>query len=85
MNFVNTLVEEHPSVILYEASDIKDEILKMDEVKKAIYYDENQSATIENNSYKVFVSESFENLANDLCYEGRNPKNENESAIYIRR
>lgn len=81
MNFVNTLVEEHPSVILYDASDIKDEILKMDEVKKAIYYDENQSATIENNSYKVFVSESFENLANDLCYEGRNPKNENEIAI----
>ena len=81
MNFVNTLVEEHPSVILYDASDIKDEILKMDEVKNAIYYDENQSATIENNSYKVFVSESFENLANDLCYEGRNPKNENEIAI----
>lgn len=81
MNFVNTLVEEHPSVILYDASDIKDEILKMDEVKNAIYYDENQSATIENNSYKVFVAESFENLANDLCYEGRNPKNENEIAI----
>ena len=81
MNFVNTLVEEHPSVILYDASDIKDEILKMDEVKNAIYYDENQSATIENNSYKVFVSESFQNLANDLCYEGRNPKNENEIAI----
>ena len=53
----------------------------MDEVKNAIYYDENQSATIENNSYKVFVSESFQNLANDLCYEGRNPKNENEIAI----
>ena len=81
MNFVNTLVEEHPSVILYTSKDIKKEILDMNEVEKAIYYDENGSAIIGENSYKVFISETFENLANDLCFEGRNPQNHDEIAI----
>lgn len=81
MNFIDTLVEEHPSIVITTESDLKDEINSMDGVKQAIYYDENGSVNLSDNTYKTFVSESFDNLANDLCYEGRNPSNESEIAI----
>ena len=81
INFINTLVEEYPSVVVNSDIDIKDEILKNNKVKKALYYDENVSINLEEISYKTFVAETFENLANDLCYEGRNPENSSEIAI----
>ena len=81
INFINTLVEEHPSIVITQNSDIKDELKKYDNVKNVIYYDENQSINYKDNSYKTFVSETYMNLANDLCYEGKNPINENEISV----
>lgn len=81
INFINTLVEEHPSVIVEANKDLRYEIKNEDNVKNAIYYDENTTLNYKDNSYKTFVAENFETLSNDLCYEGTNPKNSNEVGI----
>lgn len=81
INFINTLVEEHPSVVISANQDLRDEIKKESNVKNALYYDENVTLNYKDNSYKTFVADNFNNLANDLCYEGSNPKNEMEVAI----
>lgn len=81
INFINTLVEEHPSVIVSSTKDLRDEIKNQDNVKNVLYYDENVTLNYKDNSYKTFVAENFDNLGNDLCYEGSNPKNSNEVAI----
>lgn len=80
-NFINTLVEEHPSVVITQKNDIKEQIKKYDNVKNIIYYDEMQTINYENNSYKTFVSETYKDLENDLCYEGKNPSEANEIAV----
>ena len=59
MNFVNTLVEEHPDVIVNVNKDIKDSIKNIDNVKNVIYYDDSKSIIYKGNSYKVFISENF--------------------------
>lgn len=81
INFINTLVEEHPTVIVSSTKDLRDEIKNQDNVKNVVYYDENVTLNYKDNSYKTFVAENFDNLGNDLCYEGSNPKNSNEVAI----
>ena len=81
MNFINTLVEEHPSVVVSTDADIEEELEKLDHVEQAIYYDEQCSVSYRDDSYKTFVSETFEYLANDLCYEGSNPGSDREVAV----
>lgn len=81
LNFINTLVEEHPTVVVTTTKDIKEEINKFTNVKNVIYYDENVTVNFKDNSYKTLVAENFDNLANNLCYEGVNPKNSNEIAV----
>lgn len=81
INFINTLVEEHPSVIITANNDIRDDLKEYDNVKNVIYYDETQTINFEDNSYKTFVAENYKDLANDLCYEGRNPNNADEIAV----
>ncbi len=80
-NFINTLVEEHPSVIVSSNRDLRDELSREKNVKNVIYYDENASLNYKGNSYKTFVAENYNMLANNLCYEGVNPKNQDEIAI----
>lgn len=81
INFVNTLVEEHPSVVIASNIDLRNEIKENANVKNVIYYDENATINYNDNSYKTFVAEDFKTLANDLCYEGSNPKEKMEVAI----
>lgn len=81
INFINTLVEEHPSVVVVSTKDLRNEIKSQDNVKNVLYYDENVTLNYKDNSYKTFVAENFDNLGNDLCYEGSNPQNSNEVAI----
>lgn len=81
INFINTLVEEHPSVIISSNKDLREELKEQDNVKNILYYDENATLNYKDNSYKTFVAESFETLSNDLCYKGNNPVNDNEVAI----
>lgn len=81
LNFINLLSEEHPSVIVSTDTDFRDEFMKMDNVKNVIYYSEEGSAVIEDLSYPALIAENFDNLSNDLCYEGTNPKTDNEVTI----
>ncbi|MCM1156423.1 MAG: ABC transporter permease [Roseburia sp.] len=83
-NFTSTLSEETPEIIL----QVKPE--RMQEVKKALEGEEQVEKTLEyvvdtvsvgNGSFRAFVCEDFQMVANDLCYEGRNPLNDNEIAI----
>lgn len=80
-NFVDTLVEEYPNVAMLTSSDIKVAASKMNGVKSVIYYDENGSITYKDNLIKVFVADDFNNVQNDICYEGKNPQSENEIAV----
>lgn len=50
-------------------------------IKNIIYYDENGSVNYIDNSYKTFVANTFDSLANDLCYEDTNQKSELEISI----
>lgn len=81
INFINTLVEEHPSVVISSNLDLRNEFEAQDNVKNVIYYDENVTLNYKDNSYKTFVAENFKDLSNDLCYKGKNPVNSNEVAI----
>ena len=82
INFINTLVEEHPSVVISVInSDIKHELKEYENVKNVIYYDEMQTINYNDSSYKTFVSETYNDLANDLCYEGNNPSKSDEIAV----
>lgn len=81
INFINTLVEEHPSVVISSKIDLRNELETLDNVKNVIYYDENVTLNYKDNSYKTFVAENFKDLSNDLCYKGKNPVNSNEVAI----
>lgn len=81
INFINTLVEEHPSVVISSNKDLKEELKSQNNVKDILYYDENTTLNYKDNSYKTFVAENFETLSNDLCYKGNNPTNSNEVAI----
>lgn len=81
INFINTLVEEHPSVVISSKIDLRSELETQNNVKNVIYYDENVALNYNDNSYKTFVAENFNDLSNNLCYEGKNPVNSNEVAI----
>lgn len=81
MNFIDTLVEEHPNVAIVVNKDIKDNLSNISDVRNVIYYDENASITYKDNLYKVFVADDFKNVSNDICYEGANPNNEFEIAV----
>ncbi len=81
INFINTLVEEHPSVVVSSNKDWREDLKTQYNVKNVLYYDENVMTNYNDNSYKTFVAESFEKLSNDLCYEGSNPKTKFEVAI----
>ncbi len=81
INFINTLVEEHPSVVISSNLDLRKKFETQENVKSVIYYDENVTLNYKDNSYKTFVAENFKDLSNDLCYKGKNPINSNEVAI----
>lgn len=81
INFINTLVEEHPSVIISSNLDLRNDIKAQDNVNDVLYYDENATLNYKDNSYKTFVAENFNNLSNNLCYKGNNPTNNSEVAI----
>lgn len=81
LNFVNTLVEEHPDVAIVVKEDIKKDIIDMKGVEHVIYYDEHASLSTYGNIYTTFVAESYAHLENDICYEGENPKSKHEIAV----
>ncbi|MBQ3513221.1 MAG: FtsX-like permease family protein [Lachnospiraceae bacterium] len=83
-HFLKTLSEETPDVIIKikeeSRNEIKNTLLKNQKVEQVLFYG-TETIKLENDSTKVFVCEDFSKVKNDLCYEGRNPENENEIAL----
>ncbi len=83
-NFMNTISEETPSVIFTAREN------KMPELKELLQGDSRVKLVLEYSSAPVsyadgsltaFVCEDFKRTANDICYEGRSPSDENEIAV----
>lgn len=83
-NFTRTLSEETPSVILRVSGDniepLKDELSRQPQVEKVLEYDAG-TVNVESGNATAFICEDFSRVSNDLCYRGRNPKNEHEIAL----
>lgn len=83
-NFMSTLSEESPDII-FQAAQENGETLKYalkedSRVNKALTYS-TETVEYEDGSITAFICEDFAMVSNDLCYEGRNPRKENEIAI----
>lgn len=83
-NFLKTLSEETPDVMLQVSMDnknaLKNTLLENSKVRQVLSYGI-ESIKLENDSTTVFVCEDFSKVKNDLCYEGRNPETELEIAM----
>ena len=79
-NFVTTLSEELPTVKVSSNSITKEEIASIENVEEAIYYT-NETIKIKEDTITAFISDNYDNVKNDLIYEGRNPTADNEIAI----
>lgn len=80
-NFMTTLFEESPDVVLQVKEDSVKEDLKNDtQVEKVLEYSTKNVKTSKG-SVTTFVCEDFSEVSNDLCYKGRNPKKETEIAV----
>lgn len=83
-NFTSTLSEELPEIILQIKPDsmqnVKNDLAYEEQIKKALEYSVD-TVNVKNGSIKAFICEDFRAVANDLCYEGRNPQKDNEIAI----
>lgn len=80
-NFMTTLFEESPDVVLQVKEDSVKEDLKNDtKVEKVLEYSVKNVKTSKG-SVTAFVCEDFSEVSNDLCYKGRNPQNETEIAV----
>lgn len=84
-NFLNTISEETPSVI-FTANDAN----SLDELKTTLQDDKNVNKVFEYSSKPVsyedgsitcIVCEDFSLVKNNICYEGRNPEENDEIAI----
>jgi putative ABC transport system permease protein len=56
------------------------EIQEMEDVNKALYYDF-RPVMCDNEYLAVYVTENFDILENNKCYQGRNPIHDNEVAL----
>ena len=83
-NFMNTLLEESPSVIFMAQND------KMSELKDVLQGDGRVKLVLEyvsapvsyaDGSLTAFVCEDFGKVTNDICYQGRSPAGEDEIAV----
>lgn len=83
-NFMNTLSEEMPEVIIKpeaEYEDILTEKLEDDSrVTKVLRY-MTETVEIKEGTITAFICEDYSKVTNDLCYEGRNPESEDEIAL----
>ncbi|WP_313131538.1 ABC transporter permease [Anaerocolumna sp.] len=80
-NFMTTLLEETPDVVLQTNEESVRMGLKKDaQVEKVLEYSM-QNVKISENSITAFVCDDFSRVSNDLCYKGRNPNDETEIAI----
>lgn len=83
-NFTSTLSEETPEIILQVKSEniqrLKNDLRKDPQIERVLEYF-TDTVNTPNGSMKAFVCEDFSFVANDLCYDGRNPETDNEIAV----
>ena len=83
-NFMNTLSEEAPSVIFTVQNDkmsVAEKLLNEDSRVKLVLEYASAPLSYADGSLTAFVCEDFRKATNDICYEGRNPKNADEAAV----
>ena len=83
--FINLISEENPMVTLttqnhQQAEDIKNDLSKDDRVTQVIYYG-SKNVLIGDETIGAFIIDEYEKLTNDILYEGRVPKHDNEIMI----
>ncbi|MCM1299796.1 MAG: ABC transporter permease [Firmicutes bacterium] len=83
-NFMNTLSEESPSVILTaeegKAAELKELLQKDGRVELALEY-ASVPVSYAKGGLTAFVCEDFSKTVNDICYEGSSPAGDNEIAV----
>lgn len=83
-NFISTLSEEMPDIILYPDKKYKDNIINVlpnfSSVENVLEYTVGV-VNIDDESITVFACEDFSKVSNDLCYLGENPKEKNQIAL----
>lgn len=83
-HFTDPLNVEMPSTIIYtdasSTNEMKDCLQHDSKVKDVLLY-QTFSAVLNDEHTTLFVSETYDRIQNDFCYEGRNPKSSSEIAI----
>lgn len=83
-NFMSTLSEEMPDVILYSKDgyqkQLEEALQGMAKVEKILSYTTG-NVKINDGSVTVFACEDFNKVSNDLCFLGENPQSENQVAL----
>lgn len=83
-NFTTTLSEEVPDITVQVKTEnlqsVKKALSAEEQIEKLLEYSVS-TVNVESGSIQAFICEDFSAVTNDLCYEGRNPENDNEIAI----
>ena len=83
-NFISTLSEEMPDVIIspkeQSTSELLNDLNSNSKVKDILEY-EVGNVNIDDTPITVFATEDFSKVSNDLCYKGENPREKNEIAL----
>lgn len=83
-NFISTLSEEMPEVILYPkeqyAADLFSNLQSNSGIETVLKYAVG-TVNIDDVPVTVFACDDFSSVSNDLCYRGENPNEKNEIAL----
>ena len=83
-NFISTLSEEMPEIIIYPKESYGDTLLSDlqgdSQIETVLKYTVG-TVTIDDAPVTVFVCEDFGSVSNDLCYLGENPNEKDEIAL----
>lgn len=83
-NFISTLSEEMPEIIIYPKEEYESELLSDlqsdSEIKTILKYTIG-TVNVDDMPVTVFACEDFNRVSNDLCYLGENPNEKNEIAL----
>lgn len=83
-NFISTLSEEMPDIIIYPKEQYEDELIddlqSNSGIENVLKYTVG-TVKIDDIVLTVFACEDFSMVSNDLCYFGENPKEENGIAL----
>ncbi|MGN0462617.1 MAG: FtsX-like permease family protein [Ruminococcus sp.] len=83
-NLLSSLSDETADIVLQvkpqSIERLESKFANNSNIKKVLEYDQ-KTVKAENESLTAFICEDFANANNDLCYQGRNPKENDEVAL----